>query len=61
MAQTVSIRTNDISVVDAQILGATFLSAVNAYYADPHNVLKFKKWQEQRQQKMKSGGKNHGK
>lgn len=60
MARTVSIKTNDIPVVDAQILGATFLSAVNAYYADPHNVLKFEKWYEQRKQRMNSGGNNHG-
>lgn len=59
---TVVIQTDGISVVDAKILGATFLSAVNAFYADPQNVSKFKKWQEQRQQKMKNhGGDNYGK
>ncbi len=61
MALTVSIKTTEITAVDAQILSAAFLSAVNAYYADPHNVLKFEKWQKQRQKRMKNGGNNHGK
>lgn len=58
----VIVKTNEIPITDVYLLAQTFLSAVNAFYEDPQNVLKFEKWKQQRDDNTKNllGGINHG-
>lgn len=51
-AQTVRIQTNEISVADAKVLARTFLSAVNTFYSNPQNVLKFEEWKKKQNKKQ---------
>lgn len=48
MASTVRIQPNEIPNADAKVLARTFLSAVNAFYDNPQNVLKFEEWKRKR-------------
>lgn len=58
----VIVKTNEIPITDVYLLAQTFLSAVNTFYEDPQNVLKFEKWKQQREDSTKNllGGINHG-
>lgn len=42
---------NQIPLTDQRLIGATFLSAVRAFYNIPENVEKFEKWKESRNKK----------
>ena len=50
---TIAIRTNEIPVAHVTALGQTFLSAVNAFYEDPQNALRFEEWKKQRTENNK--------
>lgn len=49
----VIVKTNEIPITDVYLLAQTFLSAVNTFYEDPQNVLKFEKWKQQREDSTK--------
>lgn len=51
MIPTIRIQTNEIPVADATVLARTFLSAVNTFYRNPQNVLKFEEWKKQQNKK----------
>ena len=48
MKATIRIRTNEIPALETKVLAQTFLAAVNAFYGNPQNVLKFEEWQRKR-------------
>lgn len=52
MKATVKIRTNEIPAIEANVLARTFLSAVNVFYGNPQNALKFEEWKKKRTKQL---------
>lgn len=51
------ISVDQIPEPDMRALCGAFTQAVEAFYADPNNMERFKKWQEQRKAVKHKGGK----
>ncbi len=45
------IKTDYIPKVEGYTMGSMLLGTISTYYADPENVAKFEKWQQERQKK----------
>jgi len=53
--QSVHIDTSQIPAIEARILSSTILKAVQAFYEDPENVLRFEAWRAAREKEAHNG------